>query len=361
MSNLFEPLTMGPFELSNRVTVAAMTRSRAGESGIPTEMHAKYYGQRAGAGLVVTEGAFPYLASRAFPGQGGIETPEQSAGWAKVADAVHAAGGRIFMQMMHGGRISQPGLIDGAQTVGPSAVAPGIATRDFEARKECVTPRALELEELPQVIEGFRAAARRAVDAGIDGIEIHGANGYLFHQFLDPGANLRQDAYGGSPANRARLLREAICAIAAEIGPERTAVRLSPGNNVQGIHETDPADVAATYGGLLDDVADLGLAYVSFLHADPESELIADLAGRARANGLTRVLMNSGFAQVTQREHAEAMLGLDYVDAVAVGRLFISNPDLVRRWEEGLPLTSPDESTFYTGGERGYTDYPLAR
>ena len=191
----------------------------------------------------------------------------------------------------------------------------------------------------------------------MDGVELHGANGYLLHQFLSPSSNHREDAYGGTPEKRCRLVEEIVTAVAEEIGADRVALRLSPQHNIQGIEETDAEDVRATYGGLLRAVADLGLTYVSFLHAAPTGELITELSTEARANGRTRVILNSGFGQVTQ--HAEAEDLVQHGDAVAVGRLAISNPDLVRRWREELPVTAPDETTFYTGGEHGYTDYPF--
>mgnify|MGYP002716229035 FL=1 len=359
MATLFDPLELGALTLPNRVTMAALTRSRAGRDGIPTRLHETYYAQRASLGLIVTEGVFPAVSGRAFPGQPGIETPEQSAGWRRVADSVHEAGGRIFMQVMNGGRLSHASLLEGAEPVAPSALASGTAVRDFESRKECPVPRALESDEIPRIIKEFRQGARSAIDAGLDGVEIHGANGYLLHQFLAPSSNHRDDAYGGTPENRFRLVEDIVRAVAEEIGADRVAIRLSPQNNIQGIEETDPADVLATYGGLLDATSDLGLAYVSFLHADPTGELVSELVRRARANGRTRVFLNSGFGQVTQHEEAAELM--QHGDAVAVGRLTISNPDLVRRWKEELPITAPDESTFYTGGEKGYTDYPFYR
>ena len=359
MATLFDSLELGALTLPNRVTMAALTRSRAGRDGIPTQLHETYYTQRASLGLIVTEGVFPAVSGRAFPGQPGIETPEQSAGWRRVADSVHKAGGRIFMQVMNGGRLSHTSLLEGAEPVAPSALASGTAVRDFESRKECPVPRALESDEIPRIINEFRQGARNAIDAGLDGVEIHGANGYLLHQFLAPSSNHRDDAYGGTPENRFRLVEEIVQAVAEEIGADRVAIRLSPQNNIQGIEEMDPADVLATYGGLLDATSDLGLAYVSFLHADPTGELVSELVTRARANGRTRVFLNSGFGQVTQHEEAAELM--QHGDAVAVGRLTISNPDLVRRWKEELPVTAPDESTFYTGGEKGYTDYPFHR
>ncbi len=337
--------------------MAALTRSRAGRDGVPTQLHEKYYTQRASMGLIVTEGVFPAVTSRAFPGQPGIETPEQIAGWRRVAKSVHESGGRIFMQVMNGGRLSHASLLEGAETAAPSALASGTAVRDFESRKECPVPRALDSEEMPRIIDEFRQAARNAIDVGMDGVEIHGANGYLLHQFLSPSSNHRDDAYGGSPQKRYRLVEGILRAVAEEIGADRLALRLSPQNNIQGIEESDTEDVRATYGGLLRAIEDLGLAYVSFLHTEPTGELITELSTHVRANGKTRVILNSGFGRITQREEAEQLV--QHGDAVAVGRLAISNPDLVRRWQEELPVTAPDESTFYTGGERGYTDYPV--
>lgn len=357
MATLFDSLELGRLTLPNRVTMAALTRSRAGRDGVPTHLHEKYYTQRASMGLIVTEGVFPTVTSRAFPGQPGIETSQQISGWRRVADSVHEAGGRIFMQVMNGGRLSHASLLEGAEPEAPSALASGTAVRDFESRKECPVPRALESKELPRIIDEFRKAARNAIDAGMDGVEIHGANGYLLHQFLSPSSNHREDTYGGSPQNRYRLVEEILRAVANEIGADRLALRLSPQHNIQGIEESDTEDVRATYGGLLRAIEDLGLAYISFLHAEPTGELITELSTQARTNGRTRVIVNSGFGQVTQRAEAEELV--QHGDAVAVGRLAISNPDLVRRWQEELPVTAPDESTFYTGGERGYTDYPL--
>ena len=360
MTTLFTPLELGRFTLNNRVTMAALTRQRAGHSAVPNELHTKYYSQRASAGLVVTEGTFPAWTNRALPGQAGIANEEQAAGWKGVANAVHDAGGVLFMQIMHGGRTSHPDLIDGAQAEAPSALGWDGQVRGFAGKMDAPVPRALEVDELPRIVEEFRRAARRAIDAGVDGVEVHNANGYLLHEFLAPSANQREDEFGGSPENRWRLPEMVIRAIVEEIGADRVGVRFSPGHNVQGVIEDDEEDMLATYGGLLDALAPVNLAYVSFLHAQPEGELIATLANKARANGVTKVLMNDGFGTVTTKEDAQRELALDYVDAVVVGRQLIANPDLVRRWQEGLALNEPDQDTFYMGGERGYTDYPTA-
>ena len=196
MSSLFDSLELGRLTLPNRIIMAPLTRSRAGRDGVPTPLHETYYTQRSSMGLIVTEGVFTTVSRRSFPGQPGIDTPEQIAGWHRVADSVHNAGGHVFMQVMNGGRLSHASLQEGAEPVAPSAVASGTAVRDFESRKDCPVPRALDTSEIPTVIDEFRKAARTAVEAGMDGVELHGANGYLLHQFLSPNSNLREDAYG---------------------------------------------------------------------------------------------------------------------------------------------------------------------
>lgn len=359
-SELFNPMTIGHYEIPNRVTMAALTRSRAGESGIPTDLHTEYYSQRAGNGLIVSEGTFPELTTRAFPGQAGIETAEQQRGWSEVADAVHKKGGTIFMQIMHAGRLSHDTLTGGPQPEAPSAIASGTAVRDFEARKPCPVPRALETGEIPRVVEQFRVASRRAIDAGLDGVEIHGANGYLLHEFLGSESNQRTDNYGGSPENRARLLAEILHAVSDEIGADRLGVRLSPRNNIQGEIDGEGAEALASYSALLEEIESLGLAYVSFLYPHPEDEFIAELRRKARSNGTTKVILNSGFGEVTQRDDAIEQMSRENVDAVAIGRMIIANPDLAHRWANDLELNAPDPETFYVGGARGYTDYPFA-
>ncbi|WP_297007686.1 alkene reductase [uncultured Corynebacterium sp.] len=354
MTTLFDPLDAGALHLDNRVTMAALTRQRAAEDGVPTDLHARYYSQRATAGLVVTEGTFPAFSCRAFPGQAGIANEEQAAGWATVADTVHAAGGTLVMQIMHGGRTSHPDLLRGGEPEAPSAIGTGAPVRGFSGKLDGVVPRALGLEEIPRIIGEFVAGARRAVDAGVDGVEIHGANGYLLHEFTAASSNHRTDAYGGSPENRARLTVEVVRAVAAEIGAERTALRISPEHGVQGVVEDDRADVLATYDALISGLP--GLAYLSVLHAGIDGDLVAHL--RERFNGT--FLLNSGFGHVTDLAEARHIVEDGLADAAVVGRELIANPDLVRRWREGLDLNVPDKSTFYVGGEHGYTDYPFA-
>ena len=355
MTSLFDPLNLGALRLDNRVIMSALTRQRAGEDGVPTDLHVEYYRQRASAGLVVSEGVFPAFSCRSFPGQAGIADADHAAGWAKVAEAVHD-GGRLFLQVMHGGRMCHPDLLRGAEPEAPSAIDPGVPVRGFSGKLEGSVPRALETEELPRVVRWFAEAARRAVDAGVDGVEIHGANGYLLHEFAAASSNERTDAYGGSPENRARLTVEVVRAVAEEIGAERTALRISPEHGVQGVLEPDRQDVLATYGAVLDGLADLDLAYLSVLHRDVDGDLVAAL--RERFGGT--FLLNSGFASPTDLAEARHIVEDGLADAAVVGRALIANPDLVRRWREGLELNEPDPSTFYVGGARGYTDYPTA-
>lgn len=357
---LFQPLSLGRYNIANRVTMAALTRQRAGRSGIPNDLHVEYYSQRASAGLVVTEGTFPALSCRSFPGQAGIETDEQQAGWERVAQRVHELDGLIFMQIMHGGRMSHPDLLDGALPEAPSAIASGTPVHNFEGKVEAPVPRALDAEEIPRVVEQFRAAARRAIDAGIDGVEIHGANGYLLHEFLAPSSNQREDEFGGSVDNRIKLPEMVIRAVVEEVGADRVGIRFSPEHNVQGVIEDDAETTRATYVQLLENIADLNLAYVSLLHKDAATnEMIGELVRAIRSNGETKVILNTGFLEVTDLDDANDLLNSGRADAVAVGRQLIANPDLVLRWEKALELNEPNSSTFYVGEAKGYTDYPF--
>ncbi|WP_261766170.1 alkene reductase [Kocuria flava] len=352
---LTTPLAVGSLELPNRLVMAPLTRLRAGRDGVPTDLIVEHYAQRASMGLIVTEGTYPDVVGQGFAFQPGIQTPAHVAGWRRVAEAVHAEGGRIFMQVMHAGRISHPDLNGGAQPVAPSAVAPGGTVRTYSGKAELPVPRALTAEELPAVVENFVQGARNAVEAGLDGVELHGANGYLLHEFLAPTANHRGDAYGGSPENRARFVVEVVRAVAEAVGPDRVGLRISPEHNIQGALETDRADVEATYGAMVDGIAGLGLAYLSVLHAEPGDELVQGL--RTRFGGA--FLANSGFGTPTTREESVRLLEEGVADGVVVGRPAIANPDLVRRWSEGLPETPADPRTFYAQGPEGYIDYPF--
>jgi 2,4-dienoyl-CoA reductase-like NADH-dependent reductase (Old Yellow Enzyme family) len=352
--SLFDPVVLGDLSLRNRVVMAPLTRTRAGASGVPNDLLVEHYGQRAGLGLIITEGTYPTAESRSYPGQPGIVTDEQAAGWRRVADAVHARGGLLVMQVMHGGRVSHTDITGTDRIVAPSAVRLEGEAHTADGKKPYPTPHALTTEEVQQVVADHVTAARRAVDAGLDGVELHSANGYLLHEFLAPTTNQRTDAYGGSPQARARLGVEVATAVAAEIGAGRVGIRISPAHGVQGVAEDDPEDVAATYRALVEGLAPLGLAYLSVLRADLADPLVAEL--RERFGG--PLVANSGFAAPTTREDAEQLVASGAADAVAVGRAAIANPDLVERWRLGAPENEPDGSTFYGTDARGYTDYP---
>ena len=354
MPDLFDSLTVKSWTLPHRLVMAPLTRNRADADGVPGDLAVEYYAQRASAGLIITEGTQPSAVGQGYLNTPGLHSAEQVAGWRRVADAVHERGGRIVAQLMHAGRVSHPDNKHGLETVAPSAIAAPNEMFTADGMKPHPVPRALELDEIPAVVEEYVQAARNAVEAGLDGVEVHAANGYLIHQFLAPGSNPREDEYGGSPANRARFAVEVTRAVAEAIGPERVGIRISPAHNIQGATETDPADVEATYGTLVEAIAPLGLAYLSIL-ADPRQDLVQRL--RKDFGGV--VIANDGFGEITTRENAQAILDEDLADAVAVGRLFLANPDLPRRWETGAELNEPNGDTFYGGGAEGYTDYPF--
>ena len=254
---------------------------------------------------------------------------------------------------MHVGRIAHPDNKGGLESVAPSAIAAPGEIVTAEGQLAYAVPRALETDEIPGLVAEFVHASRQAIAAGLDGVEIHAANGYLPHQFLAPSSNERTDAYGGSPENRARLTVEITRAVAEAIGADRVGIRISPSHNIQGVLEEDEADAAATYESVVEGIAPLGLAYLSIL-GDPESDIVRDL--RKRFGG--PVILNTGFGKVTELADVEDILERDLGDLVAVGREFLANPDLVRRWREGAALNEPSSATFYGGGAEGYTDYP---
>ncbi|WJL95351.1 alkene reductase [Microbacterium sp. ET2] len=352
---LFSPTTVGSFTVQNRLSLAPMTRLRADEAGVPGDLVAEYYAQRAGIGLLVTEGVFPSAESKSYPGQPGIATDAQAGGRANVAAAVHAAGGTVFMQVMHGGRVSHTRITGTARVVAPSAVAIEGQTRLADGSKvDFPVPHALESSELATVRDEFVAAARRAVDAGIDGVELHAANGYLLHEFLSPASNRRRDGYGGPPEARARFVVEVARAVAAEVGRERVGIRISPAHNIQDVWERDAEETRSTYLALVEGLAPLGLAYLSILHENPADDLPQELR---RVFGGT-FIANTGFGRVTTRDEAIRTVGEDLADLVAVGRPAIANPDLAERWEQGAEENPVDQATVYGPDERGYTDYP---
>ncbi|MDQ0078592.1 2,4-dienoyl-CoA reductase-like NADH-dependent reductase (Old Yellow Enzyme family) [Arthrobacter oryzae] len=316
----------------------------------------EYYRQRSSVGLIVTEGTYPSLESQGWVGAPGIATEEQGVGWGRVFDAVHASGGRIFMQIMHAGRAGHPEVNGGRRILAPSAV--GISGTVFTERGRLPfpVPEAMTSDDARRVVEDFVSAARRAIQAGADGVEIHGANGYLLHQFLSPAANQRVDEYGGSPEKRIRFVVDVVTAVAEAIGPGRVGLRISPENNSVGdVSETDPQDVLATYGALVDNLRPLGLAYLSMLHGKPTGDLAAEL--RQRFAG--KFLINSGFeGGQTSKEQALRQIEDGHADAIVVGRALIANPDLVERWQAGHTENEPRPELFYASVAEGYTDYP---
>jgi N-ethylmaleimide reductase len=353
--DLFSPVALGDLQLANRVVMAPLTRMRSGAAGVPGDLVVEHYRQRAGVGLIITEGTYPNAESRAYPGQPGITNDEQAAGWRRVADAVHERGGRIVMQVMHGGRVSHTDITGTDRIVAPSAVAIDGEAHTPNGKVPYPVPHALTTEEAQATLADIVAAAERAVAAGMDGVEIHAANGYLLHEFLSPNTNQRTDQYGGTPENRARFVIEVTAAVAAAIGAGKVGIRLSPMHHVQGMHEVDEADVRATYGYLVDQLRPLGLAYLSVLHSQPSGELVQEL--RRRFGG--HLVANSGFGTVTTREEAVALIEAAHADAVAVGRPVIANPDLVERWKGEHPENEPKAHLFYGSGAEGYTDYPF--
>jgi N-ethylmaleimide reductase len=354
VSTLFDRYRLGGLALPNRIVMAPMTRVRAAADGLATPSMATYYAQRATAGLIVSEGVQPSLIGQSNPGTPGLYTDDQVKAWRLVTEAVHVNGGRIFAQIMHGGRVSHPETT-GMQPVGPSAVPAVGQVFTPSGPKPPPVPRALETAEVPEQARSYAEAARRAVDAGFDGVELHGANGYLIGQFLSSSANLRTDRYGGPVRNRIRFAVEAVSATVHAVGGHRTGIRLSPGAGIWGADETD---VAEMYGALLTELAPLGLAYVH-LEATTDEPVLVDL--RRVWPGTLVMNPSSPMGPVaTNRAAAERWLALG-ADLISFGRPFIANPDLVERLRLELPVADDDEATWYTGGDSGYLTYPTYR
>jgi N-ethylmaleimide reductase len=352
--DLFTPLTLGDIELANRIVMAPLTRMRSSDDGVPSDLNVEHYTQRASTGLIITEGTYPSHESKAYSGQPGIVTDEQEAGWKRVADSVHAAGGRLVMQVMNGGRVTHTDITGTDRIVAPSAIAIQGDVHVPSGSKPYPVPHELTIEDLSTVRDEFVAGAVRAIRAGFDGVEVHGANGYLLHEFLSPVSNVRTDEFGGSPEKRARFVLEVTAAVVEAVGAGKVGIRLSPAHNIQDVGETDAADVAATYGFLADGLRELGVAYVSVLHAEPTSALVQDIRTRSGAG----FIINSGFGVITTREEAAALIDDAHADAVAVGRPVMANPDLVERWKDDQPENELNPATIYAPGPEGYTDYP---
>ncbi|SCW34458.1 alkene reductase [Pseudomonas sp. NFACC05-1] len=351
---LFTPYTLGDLTLSNRVVLAPLTRNRAGQGFVPSEFAATYYSQRASAGLLISEASQISQQGQGYQDTPGIYTQAQIDGWRTVTDAVHAKGGRIFLQLWHVGRVSHVDLqADGAAPVAPSALRP--ATKVFvNNRFEDVSePRALDISELPGIVNDFRQAAANAIAAGFDGVEIHGANGYLLDQFIKDGANMRTDAYGGSIENRARLLLEVTAAVVGEVGASRTGLRISPVSPANGVSSSAPQ---AQFDYLIDQLNTLDIVYLHVVEGatgGPRDVAPFDF-GALRQRFKNTYIANNGY----DLDLATSRLIEDKADLIAFGRPFIGNPDLVERLRTGSPLSAFNPATLYGGGATGYIDYP---
>ncbi len=353
--NLFSPVKVGPYTLPNRMVMAPMTRLRAIDS-VPQPLMATYYAQRVSAGLIVTECTMVSPLSLGYMNCPGIYSSEQVAGWREVTEAVHAKGGRIFLQLWHSGRVSHPSLLGGELPVAPSAVAATGSLHTPEGKRTLETPRALETHEISEIVEQFRKGAENALAAGFDGVELHGAFGYLIDQFLQDGSNQRTDEYGGSIEKRSRFLLEVVEAVSSVWDADRVGIKLSPSNTFYGMFDSNPK---ATFGYVIDALNRFGLGY---LHLMEPNEV--DLATRDVLQSVTSLfrpifkgtlITNGGYDQ----EKGNAILASDDADLVSFGKLFIANPDLPKRFELKAPLNAPDPKTFYAPDEKGYTDYPF--
>jgi N-ethylmaleimide reductase len=355
---LFSPFSLGTLQLKNRIVMAPMTRSRA-IGNVPNELMAKYYADRADAGLIITEGTSPSPNGVGYARIPGMYSEAQIAGWKRVTDAVHAKGGKIFVQLMHTGRITHPlNQPASAEVIAPSAIAASNTQlyTDQSGMQPLPLPRALRTDELPAMIQEFVQGAKAAIRAGFDGVELHGANGYLLEQFLNTASNQREDAYGGTPDNRNRFVLEVAAAVVGAIGAERTGMRLSPFGAVNEM--SGDAQTEAQYEALAAGLGKLKLAYIhlvdhSSMGAPAVPQSVKDIIGNAFGGA---IILSGGY----DAARAEADLQAGKGELVAFGRPFIANPDFVKRIAEGTELAAPDANTFYTPGEAGYTDYPTA-
>lgn len=354
---IFEPYNLGPLQLANRIVMAPLTRNRAAAGLVPGPFATEYYAQRASAGLIITEATQISAQAQGYQDTPGLYTPDQIAGWRNITQAVHAKGGRIFVQLWHVGRVShvdlQPG---GAAPVAPSAISAGTKTFVNGGFADTSMPRALRLDEIPGIIDDFRKAAANAIAAGFDGVEIHGANGYLLDQFAKDGANIRTDAYGGSVENRSRLMLEVAKAVADEIGADRTGIRLSPVSPANGVSSSDPQ---AQFDHIVDGLEALGLVYLHVVEGatgGARDFAAFDFASLRRRFSRTYIA-NNGY----DLDLAAQRLAAGQADLFAFGRPFIANPDLVERLKAHAPLANLNPATLYGGGAEGYIDYPAMK
>ncbi len=357
---LFTPLRVGVIQLPNRIVMAPLTRMRAGANHVPTALNAEYYAQRSSAGLIISEGTAVSAQAQGYPSSPGIYTAEQIAGWRVVSDAVHASGGRIVMQIQHNGRNSHSSLLpDGTLPVAPSPIPPNLPgfTKDFQ-QVPIEVPRALETGEIPVIVESFRQAALNAIEAGFDGVEVQGANSHLIEEFLEDGTNQRTDAYGGSKENRVRILLDIVDEVTAAIGPDRVGVRLSPFGQYGGISDSNPIEL---FSFVIQQLDRRRISYLHLIEAKGSEMGLTDELHEDAVNNAAffREVFLGPLLSAAAYTPESAALAVEkkIADAIAFGRLFIANPDLVRRIKERQPLNAYERSTFYGGGEHGYTDY----
>lgn len=348
---LFNPLQVGALTLPNRILLAPLTRTRAGTEHMPNDLMAQYYAQRASGGLLITECTMVAPNTSAFVAEPGIYSTEQVQAWKKVTSAVHAKGGRIFLQIWHAGRAAHPAMNGGEESVSSSGKAIEGDIQTPQGKVPQATPRALLESEIPSIVAAYAQGAKNAIAAGFDGVEVHGANGYLIDQFLRDGANTRTDGYGGSLEGRARFLFEVLTAVTAAIGPDRVGLRLSPLNSYNSMVDSDPI---ALIGFLADKLNAFKLAYLHVMRSDFYQVQKGDVMAVAREKYKGVLIGNMGYTPA----EAEQAIAEGKLDAVAFGTAFLANPDLPARIQAGAALNAPDPSTFYTPGAKGYTDYP---
>lgn len=351
---IFDDFLLGGKELKNRIVMAPMTRNRANPEGVLPAYSADYYAQRAGAGLLISEATQPCAGGKGYAGTPGMHTDDQQSVWKKIGEAVHANNGVIYCQLMHTGRIGHTSLFPKPWSLlAPSAIPAQLDVVDVDGNEvPAEVPVAATREQIQHIIEDFASAAERAVEAGMDGVELHGANGYLLHQFLSHGTNQRADEYGGTPQGRAKFVIDLVTEVASRIGSERVGLRISPGgkfNDMQGLDDDE------TYLHLVKELQPIGIAYLHVLRrrSTPLHIQLHDAWG-------TAFMLNTGYFGSSELEDLNAIVEAGEADLISVGRYFISNPDLVNRWKSGVPLAPWNEETFYVGGEKGLIDYPTA-
>jgi len=356
-SSLFKPLKVGALTLPNRILMAPLTRSRATVNGVPTPLMAEYYTQRASAGLIIAEATAISKRGYGWVQAPGIFTDAHVKGWQAVTESVHKAGGRMFLQLWHMGRVSHPDFLDGQLPVAPSAIAAQFDSNTPTGRKPYVVPHALTIDEIKATVADYKRGAQMAKDAGFDGVEIHGANGYLLDQFLRDGANKRTDIYGGAIENRARLLCEVTEAVVSVWGGDRTGLRLSPRNPGNSMSDSD---AVATFSFATEKLNAYGLAYLHSMEplpGHPRAGVGERISPHMRKIFKNTFILNGGYT----KEIGEKALAAGDGDAVAYGALFIANPDLIARFKNNAPLNTPDVATFYTHEAKGYVDYPVLK